>query len=173
MASCSGARALGRAQHGHAAAGLVKHSRMTARKPAVHHPLRCAQARRAFHTKALKTPQEPGKKEAVSSSMPVWLSSLYSRWKDATPSQQAYIAVAALAALFLLPRALILAFVGVERLFVGLLLEIEELMVALTLKTIAAVSAAARSGAGRCVQRARGSSPAACALGCRGAAARP
>ena len=75
-----------------------------------------------------------------SSLLPEWMSALYSRWQDATPSQQAYMVVAGLAALLLLPRVLILGFVGIERLFVGLLLEIEELMVALTLKTLAAVS---------------------------------
>lgn len=71
--------------------------------------------------------------------LPEWMSALYSRWQDATPSQQAYMVLAGIAALLLLPRVLILGFVGIERLFVGLLLEIEQLVVALTLKTLAAV----------------------------------
>ena len=81
--------------------------------------------------------------------MPQWLSGLVSSFKAATPSQQAYMVVAAVAALFLLPRALILAFVGLERLFVGLLLELEELIVLLTLKTLAAVSGGSSSSSSR------------------------
>jgi hypothetical protein len=77
-----------------------------------------------------------------SSALPDWISALQRRWQDATPSQQAYMVVAGIAALLLLPRVVILAFVGMERLLVGLLLEIEELVVALTLKTLAAVSSA-------------------------------
>jgi hypothetical protein len=94
------------------------------------------------------------------SGMPERLSGLINWWQEeATPSQRSYTVAAAIAALLLLPRALVLAFVGVERLFVGLLLEIEELIVALTLKTIAAVGGARTTRTTACCHCCRAAAP--------------
>jgi hypothetical protein len=103
------------------------------------HPLTRSPGRPGRHHASRAPPSPP----AGASSMPEWLSGLVGSFKAATPSQQAYTVVAGVAALLLLPRLLILAFVGLERLFVGLLLELEELIVLLTLKTLTAVSGGA------------------------------